>query len=84
VDGGIDYFKGDVDVTVSVVTETFLMVKMGGRVLGEKNYGLTVTVLSKEWCGWVLILPSTAGGNVDQVDRSNQNNLGGGGGILME
>ncbi len=37
MDGGIDYFKGDVDVNVSVVAKAFLMVKMGGGVLREKK-----------------------------------------------
>jgi len=37
VDGGIDYFKGDADVNVSVVTQNFLMVKMAGRSFGRKK-----------------------------------------------
>jgi hypothetical protein len=42
VDGGIDYFKGDADVNVSVVAQNFLMVKMAGRSFGrKKNYSLT-------------------------------------------
>jgi hypothetical protein len=50
VDGGIDYFKGDADVNVSVVAQNFSMVKMAGRSFGrKKNYGLTVTVSSKPW-----------------------------------
>jgi hypothetical protein len=48
VDGGIDYFKGDADVNVSVVAQNFLMVKMAGRSFGrKKNYSLTVTVSSE-------------------------------------
>ena len=43
VDGGIDYFKGDADVNVSIVAQNFLMVEMVGRSFGrKKNYGLTV------------------------------------------
>ena len=37
VDGGIDYFKGDADVNVSVVAQNFLMVKMAGRSFGRKK-----------------------------------------------
>jgi hypothetical protein len=44
-------FKGDADVNVSVVAQNLLTVKMAGRSFGRKqNYGLTVTVSSKEWC----------------------------------
>ena len=53
VDGGIDYFKGNADVNVSVVTQNFFMVKMVGRSFGrKKNYGLNVTVSSKPWWLW--------------------------------
>ena len=51
VDGGIDFFNGDADVSVSVVAQNFLMVKMVERCFGrKKNYGLTVTVSSEPWC----------------------------------
>ena len=51
VEGGIDYFKSDADVNVSVVAQNFLMVKTAGRSFGrKKNYGLTVTVPSEPWC----------------------------------
>ncbi len=52
IDGGIDYFNGDADVNVSVVTQNFLMVKMAGRRLGGRKttYGLTDTVSSEPWC----------------------------------
>jgi len=53
VDRGIDYFKGNADVNVSIVAQNFLMVKKAGRSFGrKKNYGLTVTVSSKPWWGW--------------------------------
>ncbi len=37
VDGGIDYFKGDVNVNVSIFAQNFLMVKMAGRSFGRKK-----------------------------------------------
>ena len=37
VDRGIDYFKGDADVNVSVVAQNFLMVKMAGRSFGREK-----------------------------------------------
>jgi len=37
VDEGIDYFKGDADVNVSVVAQNILMVKMVGRSFGRKK-----------------------------------------------
>jgi hypothetical protein len=37
VDGGIDYFKRDADVNVSVVAQNFLMVKTAGRSFGRKK-----------------------------------------------
>jgi hypothetical protein len=47
VDRGIDYFKGDADVNVSIFAQNFLIVKMAGQSFGrKKNYGLTVTVSS--------------------------------------
>jgi hypothetical protein len=51
VDWGIDYFKGDAAVNVSVVAQNFLMVKIAGRSFGRKKYGLTVTVSSTWWRG---------------------------------
>ncbi len=51
MEGGIDYFKSNADVNVSVVAQNFLMVKMAGQSFGrKKNYGLTVTVSSEPWC----------------------------------
>ncbi len=50
VDRGIDYFKRDADVNVSVIAQNFLMVKTAGQSFGRKNnYGLTVTVSSDPW-----------------------------------
>ena len=37
VDRGIDYFKHDADVNVSIVAQNFLMVKMAGRSFGRKK-----------------------------------------------
>ncbi len=37
VDRGIDYFKRDADVIVSVVAQNFLIVKQRGGVLGGKK-----------------------------------------------
>ncbi len=70
VDGGIDYFKGDADVNVSIVAQNVLMVKKAGRSFGREK----TTV----WLSPCPLSPGVSGMcsfEIDSLMRSDQGNF---------